>query len=122
TVGLISDGTGSSGLGTTTLTAQTLTVTAGSVYRLAAANTLSATFSGNYHVGDTVSTQALSLTNTAANDGFSEKLNASFTGSTGGASGAGSINLLAAGSSDSSSLLISIDTSTAGNKSGTVTV
>ena len=46
-------------------------------YRLAEANTLAPISFGNVHVGDVVS-QALTISNLAPNDGFSERLNASF--------------------------------------------
>ena len=127
TVNLTSDGTGTSGLANFALSAQTLTVT-GNVYRLAVANTISTPISlGNVHVGASFGTQALSIQNTAANDGFSEKLDGSF-GANGGlaTNNAGSIGLLAAGSTDNTSLTVGLgggaNTATAGAKSGTVTV
>ena len=124
TVSLTSNGTGTSGLGTFALAPQVITVNAGSVYRLAAPNAIGSpvTFSGNYHVGDTVPAQALTLTNDAANDGFSEHLDAAFNGSTGGATGTGTISLLAPEDANTTSLLVGLNTSTVGAKSGTVTV
>ena len=124
TVSLTSNGTGTSGLGTFALAPQVITVNAGSVYRLAAPNVIGSpvTFSGNYHVGDTVPAQALTLTNDAANDGFSEHLDAAFNGSTGGATGTGTISLLAPEDANTTSLLVGLNTSTVGAKSGTVTV
>jgi len=125
-VGLTSDGTGSSGLGNTSLTAQTITVTAGNVYRFAAANTVGNVTLPNVHVGGTFGTSALTVKNTAANDGFSEKLDASVIGLTGFAGGNGSINLLAGNSTDNSSIVVdlggSTNTSSAGAVSGTVTL
>ena len=76
-VALTSDGTGTSGLGMTSLPTQTLSIAAGSVYRLAAPNALGPISLGNVHVG-TVAAQALVIANTAANDGWSEALDASF--------------------------------------------
>ncbi|MCB1966371.1 MAG: choice-of-anchor D domain-containing protein, partial [Candidatus Accumulibacter sp.] len=97
---------------------QTINVS-GDVYRLAAANTLGAVAFGNVHVGDSVQ-QALSITNTAANDGFSEKLTASFGASSDARiTTSGGVSLLAAGSTDSSSMLVGLDTSAAGNVNGT---
>jgi autotransporter-associated beta strand protein len=123
TVSLTSNGTGTSGLGTFALAPQVITVHAGNVFRFAAANTIGAvTFSGNHHVGDVVTPQALSLTNTAAADDFSEKLDAAFTGTTGGATGTGAVSLLLPGDTDADSLLVGLNTSTVGAKSGTVTV
>src|SRR5207237_1881265 len=113
TITLTSDGTGTSGLGTTSLTAQTVNVS-GTVYRLASASahTPEPVTLGNFHVGDTANT-ALTLSNTAANDGFSEKLNASLGAATGDAVVSGSFNLLAAGATNSTSLLAGISTATA---------
>ena len=120
---LASNGAGSSELGITTLASQTVSVSA-DVYRLASASahTPAPVVFANRHVGDGAS-QALSLTNTAANDGFSERLNASIGAVTGNAtSNNGSFNLLNAGATDSSSLTVGIDTSSAGHKSGSATI
>ncbi|MDQ6758364.1 MAG: choice-of-anchor D domain-containing protein [Acidobacteriota bacterium] len=119
---LQSDGTGSSGLGLTTLPSQTVNVT-GSVFRLAApgAHSPEPVTLANQHVGDGV-TQAISLTNAATNDGFSEKLDASFTGTTGNATGSGSFTLLGPGATNDTSLLVGVDTSAAGARSGTATI
>jgi len=123
-IGLVSDGAGINSLGQTALAGQTVNVS-GNVYRLAEAtidNPLSFLF-GNVNVGDPVS-QALSISNTAANDGFSEGLKASF----GTASDArilnnsGSIGLLAAGGTDNSNMVVSVNTLTAGPLSGTQTI
>jgi len=111
----------------TGLHAKVDTGTSGSVfldlYRLAAASahTPEPISLGNIHVGETFGTQALTLTNTAANDGYSEKLNASFSGTTGGATASGSFNLLAPGAT-STNLLVGLNTGTAGAKSGTATI
>jgi hypothetical protein len=65
----------------------------------------------------------VTLANTAANDGFSERLNARIEGIVGEVTtNGGSINLLAAGASDNSSLLVGIGTQTAGDKSGTARI
>ena len=57
------------------------------------------------------------------NDGFSERLNASIESSTGDATtGAGSIDSLLPGATDDTSLVVGIDTATAGAKSGTATI
>ncbi|MFN9367513.1 MAG: beta strand repeat-containing protein, partial [Planctomycetia bacterium] len=70
------------------------------VYNPAAANAISGTYNvGVVLTGGTLS-QGLSITNTAPNDGFSEKLNASF-GSLTGVTTTGSISLLAASSTSS---------------------
>src|SRR5206468_5059795 len=94
---LSSDGTGTSGFGTTSLGTQTVNIS-GTVYRLATASAHSpepVTFA-NVHVGDSFATQALSITNTAANDGFSEGLNASIGSATGNANAGGSFGSLLA--------------------------
>ena len=127
-VNFASDGTGTSGLGLTTLASQTIGVsgditTSGSVFRLASASaaTPNPVSFGNVRIG-TATDQALSITNTAVNDGYSEKLNASLGGATTGVSASGSFNLLAAQSTDNSSLHVGIDTSSAGAKSGSATI
>ncbi len=127
TVNLASDGTGTSGYGTTALASQTVNVTGGSVYRLASANTLTTPVNvGNIHVGDSFGTQTLTVQNTAVNDAFSEKLNASFSTITGDAShNSATISLLNPGGSNNSSLSVGLagaNTATAGAKSGTVAV
>jgi hypothetical protein len=73
------------------------------------------------HVGDLVS-QLLTVTNTAANDGFSEGLSASFAGTTGGVTASGATGVIAASASDGTSMSVGIDTSTAGDKGGQATV
>jgi len=117
----------SNGLGTTGLTAQTITITGG-VYALAAANTISTPITlTNVHVGGTFGTSALSIQNTvAANSGYSEKLDVAFGTLTGSASANGSISLLAAQSTDSSSMTVglggSAHTAAAGLVTGTAPI
>lgn len=100
---------------------QTVSVT-GAAYRYASPSLTSGTSLdfGIVHVGDTVS-QAVPVTNSAVNDGFSESLNASFTGSTPGIITGGAFANLAPGSS-SSALTIGLDTSTARIVAGTSTL
>jgi MYXO-CTERM domain-containing protein len=117
-----SDGFGTSELGTTSLGSETVNVT-GTVYRYAEATvdtTSSITF-GVVHVGDTVE-QAVGIRNSAVADGYSESLNASVTGTAGSATGSGSFDLLAAGDTNNTGIVVGIDTNTAGSKGGTVTV
>jgi hypothetical protein len=91
-------------------------------YRLAEANIISAVNFGNVHVGDVVS-QALTLSNLAANDGYSENLNASFGGvSDARITTSGSISGLAAGSTNNSSMVVGLNTSAAGTVTGTASV
>ena len=121
TISLKSDGAGTSGFSALSLTAQTVNVS-GDVYRLASANVISAVEFGSVHVGDVVS-QAVSLSNTAANDGFSERLDASFDGvSDTRILTSGAVSGLGAGASDNTSLVIGLDTSTAGSLTGFATV
>ena len=124
-VNLTSDGSGTSGLGTTGLGGQTV-VLSGKVYRLAAANSITTPISlGNVHVGGTFGTSALSINNTATADGYSEGLDAAFGSLTGAAStNGGSISLLAAGGADSTSMTVGLGGAqgTAGSISGSVLV
>jgi Hint domain len=117
-ISLISDGNNIDGLGTTAIGTQTVTVT-GTVYRLAAASTVAPNpvVLGNHHVNDVVS-QSVTLTNTDPNDGFSEALDASIGSATGSISAAGSFTGLTAGLSNTGSLAVTLNTGTAGNKSG----
>ena len=117
---LASDGTGTSGLGLTALSSQTVTV-GGDVFRLATASAASpaALMFNNVRQG-TGALQTITLSNTALADGFSEGMNASII-ATSGFSASGSFSLLAAGAS-SSALLVSMNTSTAGARSGTATI
>ncbi|MBK8960484.1 MAG: choice-of-anchor D domain-containing protein [Proteobacteria bacterium] len=121
TVEFASNGAGSSGLGITALASQVVDVQA-EVYRLASANTVAPVVFANRHVGD-AATQFLAVSNTAAADGFSERLNASL-GTTSGdvSSNGGAFTLLDAGTSNDVALAVSLDTASAGHKSGTATV
>src|SRR6185437_342438 len=76
---------------------------------------------GNHHVNDVVA-QALTLTNAAAADGFSEALDASIGAASAGVTAAGSFSGLAAQASDATSLTVGLDTGTAGAKAGTATI
>ena len=76
---------------------------------------------GVVHVDD-VAEQGLSISNVAESAGFSERLNASFNGVTGDVVATGSLNLLPAGATDTTNLIVAVDTTTAGRKSGTATI
>ncbi len=123
TIGLVSDGTGTSGLTNSNLTSQTVNVS-GNVYRLASPSTHSPepVDFGVRHVNDSVSNVAVSLKNNAANDGFSESLNASIATGTTGLTATGSFTGLAPGSTDSSSLSVGMNTTSAGARNGTATI
>jgi hypothetical protein len=122
TITLASDGTGTSGFAALGLGAQQVNVS-GNVYRLATGSVTPDPIAfGNVRVGDAAQS-FLSVSNTAAADGFSERLNAGFSGSTGSATtGAGTAVLVAAGASNSASMSVTLNTLTAGAKAGTVTV
>ncbi len=80
---------------------------------------------GTIHVGQSFATQAITIGNAAANDGYSEKLNAGIGGLNGGATAGGSFVLLAPGETDNTSLMVGLgnsDTNVAGAKNGTVTL
>ena len=122
TLALFSNAVNSSGLAQQAVGSQAVTIT-GTVWNAAAASIASGTSInfGTVLKGTSLS-QALSITNTAPNDGFSEKLDASFGSVAGGAStNAGSISLLAAGGT-STAMSVGLGSLTAGGKSGTVQV
>ena len=75
----------------------------------------------NTHVGHSVGAH-LSLTNSATGNGFSEALDASIKSNTAGISAAGTISLLAAGTSNTTSLAVSANEAAAGAYVGTATV
>ena len=95
-------------------------VVEGVVYR-EAAPVLTAPATLYLHAGDSVS-EALTVANAAANDGYSEALDASLTGVTGAlTSGSGSA-AVAAGGSDTTDLSVLINAGSAGVYTGTATV
>ncbi|MEI6334324.1 MAG: choice-of-anchor D domain-containing protein, partial [Methylococcaceae bacterium] len=96
-------------------------VISGAAYRLASGSTTGTVGFGASHVGDSVS-QTLTVSNTETADGYSEKLDASFGTATGAITSSGVASLIAAGSSNSSTMSVGIDTATAGAKSGNVDV
>ena len=128
-VNFASNGAGTSGLGTTALPSQSVGVTGaieaiiGNVFRLASASPAAPNpvDFGNVRIGS-VATQAVTIGNTAPNDGFSEKLNASIGGATAGVTAAGSFSLLGPQSTNSSALVVGIDTATAGARNGSATI
>jgi len=121
-VGFNTNGTGTSELGIAASGSQTVNLS-GDVYRLAVGTlgsptvTLAAVREGTVFASGTVS-----VLNIATVDGYSEKLNVSLGSTTGDATVAsGTLNLLAAGSANSSTLLVSLGgTANAGAKTGTV--
>ncbi len=117
---LQSNGSASSGLGITALAPQLVNVS-GQVFRLASASVVAPNpvVLSAQRVGGALE-QSLTLGNIAANDGYSERLNASIAAD-GAATAAGAISLLGAGAS-SNQLRVAVDTRTAGSKTGTATV
>ncbi len=108
-VNLVSNGLGTSGLGTTPIATQLISAS-GTVYRLAAPSGHSPepVNLGVVHVGESFGTQSLTISNTAANDGYSEKLDVGFGPVTGAATASGSVFLLAPQATDSSSLSVGL--------------
>lgn len=108
---------------TTPLPTETVTVTA-VVYRLAdpTVNTPSPIDLGIVHVGD-LPEKDLSISNTAPDDGYSERLNANF-GATDPAvtTNGGSISQLGPGDTDVGTMKVGVDTTTAGLASGDVVI
>ncbi len=120
TVNPVSDGTGSSQLGITSLLSQTIGVS-GTVYRVASTDAVLPGVHLVAHVGD-VASKALSIRNTAAPDGFSERLGATINTAASGISASGAFSLLAPGAADSSALTVGISTQAAGHTAGSATV
>ena len=108
-------------LGTASVGSQTITLNGG-VYQVAQPAFGSTSLNlGNVRVGGSAQ-QALSVSNTNVAPGFQEGLSASAGGATAGITAGGSFANLAAGGSNNTSLLVGLNTSSAGAKSGTATV
>ena len=123
TMNLASNGTGTSGLATLNLAPQLINVT-GTGYNAAAGGAVpSPVVLANQRIGGSGS-QVMTIANTAAAGAFSEDLNASFGASAGNAIGTGTISGRLAGTNNTGtgSMLVAVDTSTAGARSGTVTL
>jgi hypothetical protein len=116
TLAFASDGSSTDGNGKTALPSQTVQVS-GTVYREAQASV--APVNVIVHVG-LAGSQALSITNSAATDGYSEDLIATVASST-GVSASGSTGDIVAGGT-SSAIAVSFSTAQAGTVSGSVTV
>lgn len=93
----------------------------GSVYRLSEGAASPDPINLYARVGDTVG-QSLTIENTASADGYSENLDASATASGDASVTGGTVLALAAGSSDSSTINVSADSTTADVFSGQVDV
>jgi hypothetical protein len=126
TLNYATDGTGTSGLAAASVGSQAINVS-GNVYQVAQGqlNTTSLNF-GTVQVGQLVS-QALSISNIATGPaGFVEDLNASFGATSGTGAGqiigTGSISGLTAGSTNTSSMVVSVNTSIAGTINGAIAV
>lgn len=92
------------------------------VYNLASAGVLSGTINLGTVLAGTPLSQPLSIVNTAPAGSYSEKLDAAFGTLTGGASGTGSVSLLAAGGTNASSMVVGLSSLTAGTKTGSAEV
>ena len=124
-VGFDTDGNGTSGLGLLSIGTQTVQLT-GTVYRLAAGSLGSSSLNlAAVRVGGTFGSGTLSVYNIASGtDAFSEKLDVNLGVSSGSATVVnGTLGLLTAGSSNASTLRVSLlNTATAGIQTGTVSV
>ncbi len=126
TLNYVSNGAGTSGLGTTSVGSQTITVSGGVYQAAAGAITTTPLNFGVVQVGQTVS-QTLAVQNVATGAaGFVEDLNASF-GSTSGTgssliSGTGAVSGLTAGNIDSSHMTVTVNTASAGTVNGAIGV
>ena len=117
-VNLTSKAVGGSGLSDTALTAQTVTLT-GDVYNYAAPNAIASPGNVGKFYKNALVNRLLTVANLAPGF-YSEGLNASFGAPSGGMSAIGSVmNLTGA---DNTSLALSLDTFSAGAKSGSVIV
>jgi hypothetical protein len=95
----------------------------GNVFRLATGSVASPVNLGAARVGIGTLAGNLAVTNTAANDGFSENLNAAVSGfSPDVVAATGSVSGLAAGQTNNTGITVRLDNSTAGLKSGSATV
>ncbi len=119
---LASNGSGVDGRGNTPLATQTVNLN-GAVYAYAAGTLASSAVAlGNHHVGDKTSA-LLTVSNTAAaTGGYTEALDAAFTGTSGSATATGSASLIGAGASNSVSLSVGLSPATGGVASGTATL
>jgi hypothetical protein len=118
-VAFVSDGSINAGGATTPVGQQDIAVQ-GNVFRLAEASvTPDPVVIAAQRIGGTNSA-AVTIANTATADGFSEGLRASGNGSTGAANLSGPASVLVAAGANSTAYGVSVDTATAGAKSGTV--
>ena len=114
--------TSTGGPGTAVINNQTVAIS-GTVWNPAAATTSGSVNLGSVIVGSTSAwTQALSITNSAPNTGFSESLNAAFGTLSGVTTNSGSFNLLAAGSTNNAALTVSLATGSVGNQAGSAQI
>jgi hypothetical protein len=122
TINLASNGSNTSGLATLALADATINVS-GTGYNAAVGGaTPDPVVLANQRVNGTQS-QVLTVTNSAPTGSFTEKLNASFGSNSGDASNnGGTVSLLAAGAPGSTTMAVGVDTTTAGARSGSVTL
>ena len=125
TLNFVSNASGIDTLGNSALAPKTVQVT-GTAYNLASSNTIGTVNFGVLHTGTGTQTASIGVTNTAPTGAFSEGLNSSigsYTNNGGLAvTGSGSVTDLAAGSTDASSLKLSVSTATAGQINGSVQI
>ncbi len=116
-LGMTSDGTGIDNLGAIGIGQQAVAVNA-AVYREASASAAPLPSNLVFRVGDTA-TETLTVTNTAANDGYSENLIANVASTSGSVTASGTTGDIAA-QTTSTAINIGISTATAGHVSGDV--
>ncbi len=124
TLNYVSNGTGTSDLGNTSVGSQTIDVS-GNVYQKAAGLAQSPAQVANQRIGGNNTTALTVSNNTTFGTGYVEDLNAS-VGGTLGATASGSLSKIIAGrnnlQSGIGSILAGVDTTSAGAKTGTVTL
>jgi hypothetical protein len=121
TLTLASDGSGVDGRGATSLGTQ-LVALSGGVYAYAAGTLASSTINLGIIHANTAASAALTLTNGAPTGGYGESLDAGLGGASTSLSTAGSITLLAAGKTDTSTLQLTVNDATSGAYSGSATL
>jgi hypothetical protein len=122
TLALVSDGSTIDTLGTTTLTAQTVTVS-GTLFNYATASAAAPNpiAFGEAHVGASLS-KTLTIANTAAAIKYSENLDGSFSGTSTDLMATGTVSELKAGGTNSTSLIIGLASGVAGVETGSTTL
>ncbi len=120
TLTLLSDGAGIDTLASTTLAPETITA-AGTLFNLATAAAPVTLNFGQHHAGSAY-TQTIVIADTAAKGAYSENLDASFSGTSSNLSASGTIPELAAGSSNSTAMVVTLHSAAGGAVTGSTTI